>query len=95
MPDPPEALRVASRLCKKNAPIYITQTFQLKPSPVMSVVKPLLKYLTTIDFGQLTTLERLDSIINEAGFRVERNVVIKDSVQNRWQSTRLVVAVPK
>jgi len=75
----------------KGAPIYITQTFQLQHSPVAEIIKPLMKYLTTIDFGQLTYLSKLDEIASKAGMEIEANTPIEGSVQNRWQSARLVV----
>eukprot|EP00466_Bigelowiella_natans_P021234 jgi/Bigna1/50795/estExt_Genewise1.C_950031 len=91
MPDPPAALKVAATMCKPGAPIYITQTFQLQHSPVAEIIKPLMKYLTTIDFGQLTYLSKLDEIASKAGMEIEANTPIEGSVQNRWQSARLVV----
>ena len=51
MPDPPAALRAAADMCKPKGLVYITQTFQNAPSPVMARLKPLLRHLTTIDFG--------------------------------------------
>uniref|UniRef100_A0A7S2TH62 Methyltransferase domain-containing protein n=1 Tax=Lotharella oceanica TaxID=641309 RepID=A0A7S2TH62_9EUKA len=91
MPDPPKALEVAADLCKPGAKIYITQTFQLKHSPIAARVKPLLKYITTIDFGQLTYMQELDEIVKKAGMKIEENIPIAGSVQTQYQSARLVV----
>merc|ERR1711933_271923 len=47
MPDPPAALRAVVPLVKRDGGrIFITQTFNKKRSPLMSVVKPMLKYIT-------------------------------------------------
>ncbi|GAB5355351.1 hypothetical protein AAMO2058_000198300 [Amorphochlora amoebiformis] len=94
MPEPSNALKVAQSLCKEGAPIYITQTFQLQHSPVTEVVKPLMRYLTTIDFGQLTYLSKVDDIIREAGMRIDENIAIPGSIQTSWQSARLIVVRP-
>ena len=71
MPDPPAALRAAADMCKPKGLVYVTQTFQNAPSPVMARLKPLLRHLTTIDFGRLTYRSELDGIIKAAGMRVE------------------------
>mmetsp|Transcript_40784 Transcript_40784/g.89158 ORF Transcript_40784/g.89158 Transcript_40784/m.89158 type:complete len:267 (+) Transcript_40784:47-847(+) len=91
MPDPVEALRAVVPLVKSDGRIFITQTFNKKKSPVMTVVKPLLKYLTTIDFGQLTTLEDLERIIVDAGlFETVRNDPIEGSMDTPWQVARII-----
>jgi ubiquinone/menaquinone biosynthesis C-methylase UbiE len=54
MPDPVGALLKVSSLLRPQGLIYLTQTFQTKQSKWLEVLKPLLKYLTTIDFGQVT-----------------------------------------
>ncbi|MBX3026206.1 class I SAM-dependent methyltransferase [bacterium] len=54
LPDPPAALRhVRSRLAP-GARIYFTQTFEHAPSRAVETLKPLLRLLTTIDFGRVT-----------------------------------------
>mmetsp|Transcript_5752 Transcript_5752/g.15896 ORF Transcript_5752/g.15896 Transcript_5752/m.15896 type:complete len:273 (+) Transcript_5752:136-954(+) len=97
MPDPSAALRAVVPLIKQNGGrVYITQTFNKKKSAVMSVLKPLLKYITTIDFGQLTTEEDLERIIQDAGcFDTEENKPIDGSVENPWQTARLIILRPK
>jgi len=97
MPDPPAALRAVVPLVKKNGGrIFITQTFNKKKSQLMTVVKPLLKYITTIDFGQLTTEEDLDRIIKGAGcFETVENKPIDGSMDNPMQTARLIILKPK
>lgn len=93
MPDPVAALRAVVPLLKSDSGrIYITQTFQKRSSPVMARVKPLLKYLTTIDFGQLTTEADIDRIISEAKlFETVESAPIKDSLDTPLQVARLIV----
>ena len=57
--------------------IYITQTYQRRGFPLASVLKPLLYYVTSIDFGQLCFEEDLQEILAAAGFSVETDEVIK------------------
>jgi len=97
MPDPPAALRAVVPLIKeKGGRVYITQTFNKRKSPFMTVVKPLLKYITTIDFGQLTTEKDLENIIERAGcFDIEENSTIPGSIDTPFQVARLLILRPK
>jgi SAM-dependent methyltransferase len=54
LPDPEAALRHVRSLLEPAARIYFTQTFEHAPSRAVEVFKPLLKLLTTIDFGRVT-----------------------------------------
>ena len=54
-------------LLKPGGKIYITQTFQRRALPGMSVVKPLMKYCTTIDFGQLVFEPEAVGFVERAG----------------------------
>lgn len=54
MPDPVAALVHVAGLLKPGGQIYVTQTFEKEYNAVLSTVKPLLKYLLTIDFGKVT-----------------------------------------
>ncbi|CAE7387982.1 unnamed protein product [Symbiodinium sp. CCMP2592] len=92
LPDPPAALRAVLPLMKRNGRIFITQTFQKRSSPLMAFLKPLLKYITTIDFGQLVTEEDLERLISSAGcFEVLENKPIPGSVSTHLQTARLVI----
>jgi len=94
MPDPVEALRAVVPLIKeKVGRIYITQTFEKQRSPVKAFFKPMLKHITTIDFGQLTTESDIERIISEAGlFEIVQNKPIPGSLDsNPWQVARLIV----
>lgn len=54
MPDPCGALNHVVSLLKPGGRVFFTQTFEDKPSKLMEKAKPLLKAVTTIDFGQVT-----------------------------------------
>ena len=95
MPDPPEALRAVAALLKPGGVIFITQTFQRKNLPLLNVMKPAAKYLTTIDFGQLTFESDILSIIERANMDVVENVIIPNSVDNTLQVARLIVVRPR
>mmetsp|Transcript_36327 Transcript_36327/g.104593 ORF Transcript_36327/g.104593 Transcript_36327/m.104593 type:complete len:275 (-) Transcript_36327:115-939(-) len=97
MPDPPAALRAVVPLIKREGGrVFITQTFNKKRSAVMSIVKPLLKYITTIDFGQLTTEDDLLRIIEQAGcFETLENEPIEGSMNTPIQTARLIVLRPR
>jgi ubiquinone/menaquinone biosynthesis C-methylase UbiE len=97
MPDPPGALRAVVPLEKQNGGrVFITQTFQKRPSSFMSVMKPLLRHVTTIDFGQLTTEEDLKRIIEGVDcLEVLENAPIEGSLDTHLQTARLIVLRPK
>lgn len=54
LPDPAAALSQILGQLTPDGRVYFTQTFQERPSPLMERAKPLLKKLTTIDFGTVT-----------------------------------------
>ena len=54
LPDPPAALRHVRSLLTPGARLYFTQTFEHEPSRAIERLKPLLRLVTTIDFGRVT-----------------------------------------
>jgi ubiquinone/menaquinone biosynthesis C-methylase UbiE len=98
-PDPQGALKVAARLLRKGGSIIITQTYQKTGSwhekvPFLALLKPLTKYITTIDFGQLVFEPQVLEFICDAGMEVIENRTIPNSVDNGFQSARLLVLRP-
>lgn len=93
MPDPVAALRAVAPLIKQESGrVYITQTFEKKRSPMKAAFKPLLKHVTTIDFGQLTTQEDIKDIISKAElFETVENAPIEGSMDTPWQTARLII----
>jgi hypothetical protein len=51
LPDPAAAVRRVADLLRPGGTLYATQTFQLRRSRVVERVKPLIRYITTIEFG--------------------------------------------
>ncbi|KAL9187916.1 hypothetical protein ACHAXT_006294 [Thalassiosira profunda] len=99
LPDPVKALQLVSKLVKGNnnkdaggGRIFITQTYQRKTPFFLPYVKPLLKYATTIDFGQLIREEQVLQTFNESGgLDVVEHNVIPGSVDNAYQAAYLSV----
>lgn len=96
MPDPVAALKAVVPLMKPGARIYITQTFQKHHNALVAAIKPMLKHVLTIDFGQLTTEKAIEDMIAEAGiFQVLENNIIDGSVNTPVQTARLIVLAVK
>ena len=83
--------------------IYITQTFQKKDENnfklrvcnlILYYIKPLLKFLTTIDFGELKYHSDLDKILSKADMQVIHNKPIVGSIDNMFQTARLIILNP-
>ena len=91
MPDPLLALHVAAGYVKKGGSIYISQTFQRRNVPGLSCIKPLTKYITTIDFGQLFFEHQLEEVLKASKYQVVENSKIPNSVDNSFQVARNVV----
>ena len=100
LPDPILALKhISEHHVKSNGRIYITQTFQSveknsynnTPSTLISYMKPLLKYLTTIDFGYLITQDDILSLYEKSGLEILHHDVIPGSVNNSRQAAFLTV----
>jgi ubiquinone/menaquinone biosynthesis C-methylase UbiE len=102
LPDPQKALVSVTRVLKQenddapNGKVYITQTYQKKPSFWMRKIKPMLKFLTTIDFGQLVTVEEIRDLLEHVeGLTLEQHEVMQGSLDNYWQAAYLSVLVKK
>lgn len=76
MPDPAAALRHVLGLLVPGGRVFFTQTFQDRPSPFMEKAKPLLKKLTTIDFGQVTYEDDFRRTVEEGGLALQSLEVI-------------------
>lgn len=90
MPNPVEALKCASQLIKKDGSIYITQTFQRRGTKLFEIVKPMLKFFTTIDFGKLTYEYEIDEILKQSKLRVVEKSIIKGSIDNYFQAAFII-----
>ncbi|KRW99346.1 hypothetical protein PPERSA_02458 [Pseudocohnilembus persalinus] len=54
MPDKQWALNIAKQLLKPNGKILFILTLNEKKNPIAEKIKPIIKYITTIDFGAVT-----------------------------------------
>ena len=91
LPDPPKALTQIMGQLGPEGRVYFTQTFQTRPSPVLEKVKPLLKKLTTIDFGRVTYEDEFRDSVGSVG------MVIEDMVElgsHGARSYRMIVGRP-
>ena len=70
MPDPARALKHVSALLKPGGRIFFTQTFQDRRSKFAERAKPLLKKLTTIEFGTVTYQEDFLAVLEDANQEV-------------------------
>ncbi|CAE7780199.1 unnamed protein product [Symbiodinium pilosum] len=96
LPDPPAALEAVLPLMKRDGRVFLTQTFQKAPSPMLACLKPLAKYITTIDFGQLITEVEIERLISSAkSFEVLENRPIPGSIDTQLQTARLIILKPK
>ncbi len=77
LPDPTAALRHVGSLLVPNGRLYFTQTFEARPSPLLEVVKPLLRWVTTIDFGSVTYEHDFRRALEAGGFEIEEREVIE------------------
>ncbi len=89
LPDPPAALhQVASQLAAGGR-IYFTQTFEHERSRLVEVAKPLLKLVTTIDFGQVTYEDDFRQALGKGGVTIEEWEVLH---RGRRRSSVLIKA---
>jgi SAM-dependent methyltransferase len=88
LPDPPAAVRHVATLLVPGGRMYFTQTFEHRRSPVLEMVKPLLRRITTVDFGRVTYEAEFRRALAQAGAECEEQVVLHGG---RRRSALLVV----
>jgi SAM-dependent methyltransferase len=91
LPDPVAALEHVASLLEPNARVYFTQTFEHAPSWWMERVKPLLRFVTSIDFGAVTYERDFLDALSAAGMSVETQETIHGGPA---RSSVLVIARP-
>jgi len=92
MPDPIAALDHVCTLLKPGGRVFFTQTFQDRASRLAERVKPLLKKVTTIDFGSVTYEPDFRALLDKGGMDITEMVTIGTSGS---RSYRLITAVPQ
>ena len=91
MPDPPKALAHVCSLLSDGGRVYFTQTIEEERSPLVEKTKPMLKKLTTIDFGRVTYEDEFLSTVSQAGIQVIENTRLGGS---KARSSKLFVGEP-
>ena len=91
LPDPVAALRHVSGLLAPEGQLFFTQTFHHRRSPLREKVKPLIRHVTTIDFGTVTYEDDFRRVLAAADLQVLELVTLGTT---RSSSYRLAVAVP-
>jgi alpha-N-acetylglucosaminidase len=91
MPDPVAALNAVEAVLKTGQCVYVTQTFQRRSLPGLAVIKPMVKHLTTIDFGQLCFEPEILDIYSRCNLELVSHEVIPNSVDNMWQAAYISV----
>lgn len=100
LPDMVGAIQVVAPLLLLQPPnsgkIYITQTYQRQFPMLLSYMKPLLRFLTTIDFGQLVTEQDAEDLFYRqiqvtCGMDVLEHKLIDRSVNTSIQAAYLTV----
>lgn len=91
LPEPEQALRHCCTLLNPGGRIYFTQTIQHRHSRLMEAFKPILRRLTSIDFGRVTYEADFRAQIKAAGLELE-TFTTQETHGNR--ASCLAVAVP-
>lgn len=89
LPDPPAALRHVAALLAHGGRIYFTQTFEHRRARTVERIKPLLRFVTTIDFGRVTYQAAFHAALAAAGVAIEEERVLH---AGKRRSSVLVVA---
>lgn len=71
LPEPERALRHCCTLLKPDGRVYFTQTIQKRRARWLETLKPILKRVTSIDFGRVTYEDELKAQIHAAGLELE------------------------
>lgn len=71
LPEPEQALRHCCALLNPGGRMFFTQTIQKQPARWMEILKPMLKRVTSIDFGRVTYEDDFRAQIHAAGLELE------------------------
>lgn len=92
LPDPPGTLRRVSEWLAPGGRFYFTQTFERRRSRGLEILKPLLRFVTTIDFGRVTYEADFRGALEAGGVAVEALETLHGT---RRRAAVLVVARPQ
>ncbi len=92
LPDPRGALRHVATLLAPGGRLYFTQTFENQRASAMERIKPLLRLVTTIDFGKVTYEADFRRVLAASGVEVEEFVALS---RGRRRSSILALGRPR
>ena len=94
-----ETLLNAIKLLRKDGMIIFTQTFENKKNSIfvkcLKKIKPLLKYLTTIDFGKITIKNEFIELLERINLKIILDEEIKTSQILQRKGARIIIVKPK
>ena len=91
LPDPAAAITHVAAQLAPGGRVFATQTFQRRRSRLMERAKPMIRHVTTIDFGRVTYEEDFRRTLAEGGTELLELTTLRDG---RQRSHRLAVARP-
>lgn len=91
MPEPERALRHCCALLNPGGRLIFTQTIQTRPARFMERIKPVLKWVTSIDFGRVTYEADFKAQVRSAGLELEEFAILS---QRGSRASCIVVAKP-
>lgn len=78
LPEPERALRHCRALLNPGGRIFFTQTIQKRPARWLEILKPMLKRVTSIDFGRVTYEADFRAQIAAAGLELEEFTTLSE-----------------
>ncbi len=91
LPDPAAAIRRVAALLRPGGALFATQTFQLRRSRLAERGKPMIRHLTTVEFGRVTYEDDFRACLAAAGVELTELRTIRAT---RHFAHRLAVARP-
>lgn len=91
LPDPAAAVRRVASLLRPGGTLYATQTFQARRSRLAERAKPLIRYVTTVEFGRVTYEDDFRACLVDAGVELAE---LYTMAATRHFAYRLAVARP-
>ena len=81
MPDQPQALELAKQILEKNenSRISFVLTINKSKNSFLQRIKPLIKRITTVDFGNVVYEDDFLSLLNSAGLEVTKYIRVRSS----------------
>jgi len=89
MPDQQKCLNLVKKVLKPGGKVYFLMALYNTRYQMVDKMKPLIKYLTTIDFGQSTYFSEFVSFLDKNGFKLTNS----QRVYTKWNPIFFVVPV--